>query len=79
MDKTVVSTDFRVIKINSKRQVKGKLGQVVQIQVCRLVVRRKRNCKFLYGENLVLAVVLVFKSKGLEYLIGATVNQQRQV
>ena len=30
------STDFRAVIMNSKRQVKGKLGHVVQIHVCLL-------------------------------------------
>ena len=36
MDKKLrETTDFRVEIMNSKRQVKGKLGNVVSIRVCR--------------------------------------------
>ena len=34
------SIDFRVVIMNGKRQVIGKLGQMVQIHVCRLLMRR---------------------------------------
>ena len=35
MDKKLRETNFRVEIMNSKRQVKGKLGHVVQIRVWR--------------------------------------------
>lgn len=37
------TNDFRVVVINSQRQVMGKLGHVVQVHVC-----RKRDFKSLY-------------------------------
>ena len=35
-EKLFETTNFGVEIMNSKRQVKGKIGQVVQIRVCRL-------------------------------------------